>query len=111
MKAISEKNLEYACHPETKRLFWFVFGGTRGGTNRLKIVLLIKDRPINANQLSLELGLDYKAIRHHTKVLETNNIITKVGDKYNVTFFPSQQLELNMHVFDEIASKMQKLLK
>lgn len=111
MKPISLKNLETVCHPEIKRLFWFVFGATRGGPSRIKIVLFIKDIPANANQLSRKVGLDYKAIRQHTKILEANNIITKVGKKYGVTFFPSELLASNMLVFDEIASKMQKLLE
>ena len=55
--------------PEAKRLLWFVFAGTRGGLNRMKLILALKNQPLNANQLAKELGLDYKAIQHHIKVL------------------------------------------
>ena len=94
--------------PYAKRLLWFVFAGSRGGLNRLKIVSVLKNTPLNANQLAKELGLDYKAIQHHMRVLEKNNIITKVGEKYNVTYFISNFLEANMESFNEIAGKLEK---
>ena len=94
--------------PSSKRLLWFVFVGSRGGLNRLKIVSIIKETPLNANQLAKELGLDYKAIQHHLKVLEKNNIITKTGEKYGVTYFVSTFLEVNMESFDEIVQKLGK---
>jgi len=65
--------------PEAKRLLWFVFAGTRGGLNRMKLILALKNQPLNANQLAKELDLDYKAIQHHIKVLEKNNLVTKAG--------------------------------
>ncbi|MEE8178358.1 MAG: winged helix-turn-helix domain-containing protein [Nitrosopumilaceae archaeon] len=94
--------------PEAKRLLWFVFAGTRGGLNRMKLILALKNQPLNANQLAKELGLDYKAIQHHIKVLEKNNLVTKAGEKYGVTFFISTFLEVNMESFDEIVSKLDK---
>lgn len=94
--------------PHSKRLFWFLFAGSRGGLNRLKLVSAIKKNPLNANQLAKELGLDYKAIQHHIRVLEKNNIITKVGEKYGVTYFISNFLEANMESFNEIVGKLEK---
>ncbi len=94
--------------PEAKRLLWFVFAGTRGGLNRMKLILALKNQPLNANQLAKELGLDYKAIQHHIKVLEKNNLVTKAGEKYGVTFFISTFLEVNMESFNEIVSKLDK---
>ena len=94
--------------PYAKRLLWFIFAGSRGGMNRLRLVSILKNTPLNANQLAKELSLDYKAIQHHVQVLEKNNIVTKVGEKYNVTYFISNFLEANMESFDEIASKLEK---
>ena len=94
--------------PYAKRLLWFVFAGSRGGLNRLRLVSVLKNTPLNTNQLAKELGLDYKAIQHHVQVLEKNNIVTKVGEKYNVTYFISNFLEVNMESFDEIAGKLEK---
>jgi predicted transcriptional regulator len=94
--------------PDAKRLLWFVFAGSRGGLNRLRIISSLKVKPLNMNQLAKELDLDYKAIQHHIKVLEKNNLITKIGEKYGVTFFISTFLEVNMETFEEIATKLDK---
>ncbi len=94
--------------PSSKRLLWFLFAGSRGGLNRIKIVSILKETPLNANQLAKELGLDYKAIQHHIRVLEKNNIITRAGEKYGVTYFISTFLEVNMESFDEILQKLGK---
>lgn len=94
--------------PYAKRLLWFVFAGSRGGLNRLRLVSILRNTPLNANQLAKEMGLDYKAIQHHVQVLEKNNIVTKVGEKYNITYFISGFLEANMESFDEIANKLEK---
>jgi DNA-binding transcriptional ArsR family regulator len=92
--------------PNAKRLLWFLFAGSRGGDNRMKIVDLLKERPYNINQLSESLGLDYKAIQHHILVLQKNNIITKMGEKYGVLYFISNYLEANIEAFNEIKSKI-----
>jgi len=94
--------------PYAKRLLWFVFTGSRGGLNRLKIISKLKERPFNINQLANELGLDYKAIQHHIRVLEKNNMISKVGEKYAVSYFLSTFLEVNMETFEEIEGKLDK---
>ena len=94
--------------PDAKRLLWFVFAGSRGGLNRLKIISILKQNPLNTNQLAKELGLDYKAIQHHIKVLEKNNLIVKAGEKYGVVFFISTFLEVNMETFEEIEGKLDK---
>ena len=94
--------------PDSKRLLWFVFAGSRGGLNRLKIISILKNTPLNTNQLSKELGLDYKAIQHHIKVLEKNNMITKIGEKYNIVYFTSNFIETNMESFNEIVGKLEK---
>ena len=94
--------------PDIKRLLWFVFAGSRGGSNRLKIIDMLKEKPQNTNQLAKNLGLDYKAIQHHIRVLEKNNLIVSVGEKYGIAHFISTFLEVNMEAFEEIAKKLDK---
>ncbi|MGQ0637803.1 MAG: ArsR/SmtB family transcription factor [Nitrososphaerota archaeon] len=94
--------------PYAKRLLWFVFAGSKGGSNRIRLISAIRKTPLNANQLAKELGLDNKAIQHHLNVLDKNNLITKVGDKYGATYFVSTFLEVNMETFDEIVTKLEK---
>ncbi|KAG2476860.1 MAG: ArsR family transcriptional regulator [Nitrosopumilales archaeon] len=97
-----------AIDPHARRLLWFVFAGSRGGLNRLRIITALKEKPQNTNQLANELSLDYKAIQHHINVLKKNNLISKEGEKYGITFFISTFLEVNMETFDEIANKLEK---
>lgn len=94
--------------PDAKRLLWYLFAGSKGGNNRIKIVDLLKERPYNINQLSEALALDYKAIRHHITVLEKNNLVAKMGEKYGVLYFISNYLEVNLEAFNEIKSKTEK---
>ena len=50
-------------------VLWYVFTGTRGGPNRVRLLKAVDERPRNANQLAEELDLDYKTVRHHLDVL------------------------------------------
>ena len=88
--------------PEAKRLLWFLFAGSRGGENRIRIIDLLKGQPYNMNQLAEALGIDYKAVQHHVGVLEKNNMVTRVGEKYGVLYFISNYLEANIEAFNEV---------
>ena len=41
-------------------------------------------------------------------MLEKNNLISKMGEKYGVTYFVSTFLEVNMRTFEEIEEKLDK---
>ena len=56
--------------PNAKRLLWYLFAGSKGGNNRIKIIDLLKERPYNINQLADVLDLDCKVIQQHIVVLE-----------------------------------------
>ncbi len=92
--------------PSVKRLLWFFFAGSRGGDNRIRIIDLLKEHPYNINQLAEALRLDYKAVQHHITVLEKNNIINKMGEKYGILYFISNYLEANIDAFNDIKSKI-----
>lgn len=94
--------------PYAKNLLFFVFASSRGGDNRIKIMTALQNSPSNANQLATSLKLNYRAIQHHIEVLEKNNMITKVGEKYGATYFPSTFFETNLEAYNEIISKMEK---
>ena len=93
--------------PNARRLLWYLFAGSKGGDNRIRIIDLLRERPYNINQLAEALGLDYKAIRHHIMILEKNNLVSKMGQKYGVLYFISNYLEANIESFNEIRSKIQ----
>jgi len=93
---------------EARKLLLYLFTGTKGGYTRLRIIMLLTERPFNTHQLSKELGLDYKAIQHHMRVLEKNNLVIKVGEKYGAMFHLSNFLEINIRSLDEAIEKLER---
>ncbi len=91
-----------------KYLLGWLIAGTRGGPTRARIISTLKETPQNANQLATLLGMDYRTIRHHLKVLQKNKIITSAGEGYGITYFLSQTMEENYVVFEEILKRMWK---
>ena len=91
-----------------KYLLGWLIAGTRGGATRAKIIETLKETPQNANQLANQLGMDYRTIRHHLKVLEKNKIITAAGEGYGVTYFLSPAMEENYVLFEEILKRIWK---
>jgi len=82
-----------------RRVIWWLIVGTKGGVNRARIIRALKERPYNANQLAELLGLDYKTVRHHLKVLQDNKIITEMGKGYGAVYFLSPEMEAEYEVF------------
>jgi predicted transcriptional regulator len=94
--------------PTTRRLLWYLFAGSKGGENRIKIINLLQDTPLNINRMADVLDLDYKAVQHHVDVLEKNNLVSRMGEKYGIMYFVSNYLESNMDTFTEIMTKINK---
>ncbi len=101
----TKKEIESKDPKQIKMLFWSVFAGSKGCINRVKVVLKLKHNPLNTNQISELLGLDYKVVERHLEILEKNNLVAKVGNRYSVTYFLSPLLESNLNLFDEVADK------
>lgn len=94
--------------PTARRLLWYLFAGSKGGENRIKIINLLQDTPLNINRMAEVLDLDYKAVQHHVDVLEKNNLVSRMGEKYGIMYFVSNYLESNMDTFTEIMTKINK---
>ncbi|AJM92024.1 MULTISPECIES: winged helix-turn-helix domain-containing protein [Nitrosopumilus] len=95
---------------QTRKLLLYLFTSTRGGFTRLRIIMSLLEKPYNTHQLSQELDLDYKAIQHHMKVLEKNNMVSKIGEKYGAIFHLSNFLEMNIAALDEAIDKLDRKL-
>ena len=89
--------------PHTRRLIWFVFAASRGGPTRVRLASQIRSSPANANQLAGRVGIDYKAVQHHLRVLEKNGMVERAGGKYGAVYFLSGRLEANIESFDQVA--------
>ncbi len=91
-----------------KNLFWMVFAASRGGQNRIRLVFALKRSPLNAHQIAKELDLNYRAVQHHLSVLEKNNLISHIGQKYGTNYFLASLLEANIQSFDELILKLSR---
>jgi predicted transcriptional regulator len=92
-----------------RRLLWYLIAGSKGGENRVKIINLLQETPLNINRMAEVLNLDYKAVQHHIDVLEKNNLVSHMGEKYGIMYFVSNYLESNIDTYKEIVSKISKL--
>ena len=102
---------KYAAKPrkidkQTRKLLLYLFTSTRGGFSRLRIIIQLLDQPCNTHQLAKKLDLDYKAVQHHLKVLEKNNMVSKIGEKYGAIFHLSNFLEIHIGTLDEAIEKL-----
>lgn len=90
-----------------RRLIWYLLGGTRGGPSRAEILKALRQRPLNANQLSGAVGLDYKTIEHHVRVLKENGLVTS-SDKgtYGALLFLTPTIEDAWPLVEEIWGKI-----
>ena len=92
-----------------KKNVWYLIGASRGGPMRVKIVKELMTRPLNSNQLSERLKVDYKTIRHRLEVMQKNNWITSGKEKYGSLYFTAFTEE-EKQVFEEIWNKIGKKL-
>jgi len=106
MLTLKARTIKAKSHLQTKIVFWVLFAGSRGRTNRIRIMSALREKPRNRNQLAKELGIDYKTIQHHLKILEGSNLVTKIGNKYGMTYCVSVLFENNEIVFDEIVDRL-----
>ena len=93
---------------QTRKLLLYLFTSTRGGFTRLRIIMHLLDQPYNTHQLAKVLDLDYKAVQHHMKVLQKNNMVSKIGEKYGAIFHLSNFLEINISALDEAIDKLER---
>lgn len=88
-----------------RQLLWWLIGGSRGGENRLRIVRTLHERPMNTNQLSETLDLNYKTVQHHLEVLEENDIVTTEGDTYGKMYFLTDRMTQNLDILADVAEQ------
>lgn len=90
-----------------KQLLWYLLAGTRGGLNRIRIIDALLERPYNAHQLSEELELDYRTMRHHLDVLTKNHVLSRPeGTAYGSMYFVSGAMEQYIEVFERIKASV-----
>ena len=77
----------------SRSLLWYLLVGTRGGSNRFRILVELRTAPRNAHQLAQILNMDYRTIRHHLNLLEQNSLVHRpVGKGYGAPYELSPRL-------------------
>lgn len=72
---------------------------------RAKILQLLCERPMNANQLSEALGVNYRTVTFHLEVLSKNGLVTGEGPKYGLMYFPSPVCIARKELLEKIAKE------
>ncbi|WP_254545254.1 ArsR/SmtB family transcription factor [Halomarina pelagica] len=88
-------------------VLWYVLTGTRGGTNRARILRALDERPRNANRLAEELDLHYETVRHHLDVLVDNGIVRDSGEDDGAIYLPTDEARRNWELVEEIIEKVE----
>jgi DNA-binding transcriptional ArsR family regulator len=87
----------------TKYLLSYLITGTRGGITRGRIIETLRKNPLNMNQLSKTLKLDYKTVQHHITVLLENEVISAIHQgTYGAMYHLSTDMEKKIDLFEEI---------
>ncbi len=90
-------------------VLWYVFTGTRGGSNRARILRAVDKRPRNTNQLANDLDLDYKTVQHHLTVLGENDIVENSGDTYGAVYLPTDRVQDYWETVETIFDHLEEL--
>lgn len=86
-------------------VLWYVLAGTPGGSNRLRVIRALDDRPRNANQLANHLDLDYKTVRHHLELLTDKSIITSSDHDYGAVYCPTDEARSHWDVIEDVMAQ------
>lgn len=86
----------------------YILTGMKGGKNRIDIIQLLLKKELNANQIKEKLGLDYKTVQHHLRLLLKNRFIVISGKKYGANYCLSNEFKTHIGIFNEILAKVNK---
>jgi DNA-binding transcriptional ArsR family regulator len=89
-----------------EKALWYLLAGTRGGTNRVRIIRALGERPRNANQLSECLDVDYTTVRHHLDMLLEHDVVETSGDHYGTLYFLTDRFERHREEFERITERL-----
>jgi len=89
-----------------EKALWYLFAGTRGGPNRVRIVRTLSERPRNANELAERLELDYNTVSHHLDMLQEHDVVEPGGSDYGKLYFLTDRFQHHRDTFEAITEEV-----
>ena len=91
------------------QLLWYLLAGTRGGYNRLRILALLEERPLNAHQIAERLGLSYRTARHHLGMLTRNGVLAHPeASRYGALYFLGGQFLDHLDTLSRVRASLER---
>jgi len=88
-----------------KRIAYWLLVSSRGGLNRIRVLLFLKKQPGNIKQIADTLHLDYKTVQHHIGIMLKHQLVETTGEGYGKIYFVSQYMEEMWNEFKEYFEK------
>ena len=87
---------------DLKRILIWLLGGSRGGLMRLRILLLLRKKPMNPHQLAKALNVNYRTVIYHLELLERYELVSRLDVGYGAPYFISDKLEKRWDLIREV---------
>lgn len=82
-------------------ILWILVG-SKGGQTRARILEILSEKTMNANQLAETLELNYHTITYNINVLIKNRLIDAQGPRYGQVYTPSKIFTSNASAFKKL---------
>jgi len=93
---------------EVRLIVRWLLEGSRGGRLRARILLLLKEKPMNPNQLAKTLQVNYRTVTHHLKVLQKHGLVKRLGrEGYGAPYVLTR---LSEEVWEDIVESAKRIL-
>jgi predicted transcriptional regulator len=82
-------------------ILWILVG-SKGGQTRARILEILSEKPMNANQIAETLELNYHTITYNIDVLIKSTLIVAKGPRYGQVYYLSDIITSNINAFKKI---------
>jgi predicted transcriptional regulator len=77
----------------------------RGRENRIHIINLLRNGPLNANQIATALQVNNRTVIHHIEVLCQAELIKRTQNSYNRKYSLTTEMENKIFYFDALTKQ------
>ena len=90
-----------------EKVLWHLLTATRGGTNRVRILNELSERPKTASQLADDLNVTYKTVRYHLDILEDHHVVGPGEENYGQLYFLTDRFHNHNDTFEDILEQVE----